>query len=165
MELVIIDKYLIINSNREVLVFVREGDEISDIFLPREKCLVKEESSFQERMISLLKHRVINEENKAYLYEQRMYENRKGEEDLENHIPMIKRYYTCISKFDEKLVREINELCNEFKILPYLISLQDLKQKAWKSIKVPRSKREIAIDIDLTKAIKILQYKLDYVEY
>ena len=70
MNTIIIDKYLILNSKSEVLVFIHEGKEIDDIFLPRMIYGDEEEIVFQQKMMDYLYPRVINKENEVYLYEQ-----------------------------------------------------------------------------------------------
>ena len=165
MQTIIIDKFLVMNSKREVLVFVREGEELSDIFLPRKLHSAKEEIEFQRRICGLLEREVAKKENIVFLYEQPMYEERKDESYCGDEGPITKRYYACMSDFDEEFVGSINLICNECNVLPYLVRLETLKQKAWKNIRVPKHKRKVAIDIDLPKPIKILKYKLDYVEY
>lgn len=165
MQKIEIDKYLIVNSNREVLVFVHEGEPTSDIFLPRKTRYDHEEVKFQRRLIKLLERHVLNDDNKVFLYEQPMYYHPDNPNAVETHDPVVKRYFACVTELDEYVVGIINTICNECNILPYFIPLDVLKNRAWKSIKVPSSKRKIAIDIDLPKPIKILEYKLDYVEY
>lgn len=160
-----IDKYLIVNKDREVLVFVHEGDPTSDIFLPRKTRYAHEDVIFQRRLMKLLKMHVINEENTVFLYEQPMYVHPAKEGAKKDHDPIIKRYYACVTELDDYVVGVINTICNELNVLPYFVPLEVLKDRAWKSIKVPVPKRKIAIDIDLPKTIKILEYKLDYVEY
>lgn len=158
-----IDKYLIVNPDREVLVFVHEGEPTSDIFLPRKIRFDHEEVLFQRRLIKLLKRHILDEDNQVFLYEQPMYVH--PDKTGEDHVPIIKRYYACITELDDYVVGIINTICNECHVLPYFVPLEVLKDRAWKSIKVPLEKRKIAIDIDLPKPIKILEYKLDYVEY
>ena len=143
---------------------MREGEEISDIFLPRKLHFAEEEIEFQKRIYGLLKRRVTKKVNRVFLYEQPMYEERKDEAYCGDEGPITKRYYACMSDFNEEFVGIINQICNECNVLPYLVPLETLKQKAWKNIRVPKPKRKVAIDVDLPKPLKILRYKLDLLQ-
>lgn len=165
MDNITIEKYLIMNSEKEVLIFLREGEEITDIFLPRRTKFKKEPITFQKRIYSLLKTHISLVENRVLLYEQPLYDYPDNEGDLDTHDVINKEYYMCLCDFDDELVTKINMICNEYNVLPFMVSLNALKNRAWRNIKVEREKRKYAIDIDLPKPIRILQYKLDYVEY
>lgn len=165
MKTIVADKYLILNSRREVLVFIHEGKEIDDVFLPRMIYGNEEEIIFQQKMMNILNGRVINDENSVYLYEQSKTATRIEEDQSRTKYQRTKRYFACVTDFDDELVGSINEICQEFNIEPFFMPLGYLKHKAWKNIKIPREYRVINIDLDLPKPIKILELKLNYVEY
>ncbi len=160
-----IEKYLIINSNREVLVFLRDNNDITNVFLPRRTKYAQETISFQKSMYNLLKCHLLEGDNRVFLYRQPLYDYPDNKGESSTHDVINKEYYVCLSDFNDDLVTKINTICNEYGILPYLIPLGTLKDRAWRNTKIPREKRKYAIDVDLPKPIKILKYKLDYVEY
>ncbi|MCX4365822.1 MAG: hypothetical protein OSJ70_08650 [Bacilli bacterium] len=165
MNTIIIDKYLILNSKSEVLVFIHEGKEIDDIFLPRMIYGDEEEIIFQQKMMDYLYPRVINEENEVYLYEQEQKTTAIGEDNKRYPLIKNKRYLACAVDFDDSLVSNVNAICGEYNIMPVLLPIRYLKNKAWRNIKVPWKARKINIDLDLPKPLKILEMKLDYTEY
>lgn len=158
-----VDKYLIINDKREALVFIHEGRVFEDVFLPRIIYGDEENVPFQQKIMSVLKD-VVGEENETFLYEQATFDHRliDGEEIT---CKKNKRYYVCLSDFNDELVGKINEVCSNYNIMPVLLPISFIKKSSMRYLGLPKSRRKLNIDIDLPKPIKILEYKLDYVEY
>lgn len=165
MDNITIEKYLMMNEEQQILVFLKEGEDVTDVFLPRRVKYKKEPIAFQRRMYNLFKSHMPIKDSRVLLYEQPLYNYPNIEGGEGTHDVINKEYYMCLCDFDADLVEKINIICNEYGVLPYMVSLSTLKNRAWRNINVPREKRKYAIDIDLPKPLKILKYKLDYVEY
>ncbi|MCH5166661.1 MAG: hypothetical protein J1F35_02090 [Erysipelotrichales bacterium] len=159
----VVHKYFILNSDLEVLVFIK-NDDTPTLFLPRISNNEVTEFSFHKKLIKLFKDVGVDFTYTTFLKsssttsdrEILRYVNKKKVYEKDKH---TRKYYLTFADFDDETIRSINELCASYNILPYYVSVYELDRFATKDFQYEK-KGLAQVECNVRDALKVLKIKL-----
>lgn len=118
-------KYFIVNEDGEVLVLLCPRGKRTLILLPEYGSNVSEENKLMEYLFEVIESDkfVKIDEIKKTVKELKCLNNKLIKKD----VPYTKRYYLLYEQFDDRMIREINQILNEVGYEPHFVSLEHLE--------------------------------------
>ncbi len=135
-----IKTYIYFNNNHEVLCFSDEDER--GIYIPRLFGWYCEEEVLGENIVKLL-----GQDECSLVYE---------ENNILKDLSVTYKYYACNKELNKKEIKQINNFCNNYKLVPHYLSFEELSCA---------KSRNYEVDSSIGKVLKKVDDKITYREY
>lgn len=154
------NKYFIYNEDYKILIFVDVRYQKLQVFLPNE---VNRENQFEinKNFSDLINKILINNENLCHLktdISDSLIYNSENYKLKKETLRLIKNYYSCYKEFSKQELDKIICICNEYNVLPYFVTIEELKQL------IDETSFHY-IDIKMKEPLEELDKRLKYIKY
>ena len=158
-------KYFILNKNSEALVFFRDGRK-AKIFLPRITNEDESDFTFHLELMDILTHGGLVLEDSKFIRSETFGSPQERFKCVNNKLVKVRdtfcrKYYLTFADFDEKTIRAINDLCNDYNFLPLYMSLDELEKISLNDFDRDYKEDPVRVEENILNVVKTLKITLN----